>query len=210
VQWAAIHADDVLRSLARDVFLTIGALPISQLTPPLILAALRSVEARGPIETAKRIRQRIAAVFVYAIANGIAEKDHPEKLGAVPKPRRKGRQPAITNLKRLQQMINDAEEDYARPITCLALRLLVLTAIRPGELRGARWEESEDLDGRRPMWRIPGARMKGDLDRKEEAEGDHLVPLATQSVAVLRALWPRSSQSGPWHGLGVIAYCAAS
>lgn len=87
-------------------------------------------------------------------------------------------------------MINDAEEDHARPITRLALRLLALTAVRPGELRGARWSEFEDLDGPRPLWRIPAARMKGDLDRKEEIDGDHLVPLAGQSVAVLRALWP--------------------
>lgn len=189
-QWAAIHADDVLRSLDRDVFPTIGALPISQLTPPIILETLRSVEARGSIETAKRIRQRISAVFVYAIANGISQNDPAEKLGGVLKPLRKGRQPAITDLKRLQQMINDAEEDHARPITRLALRLLALTAVRPGELRGARWSEFEDLDGPRPLWRIPAARMKGDLDRKEEIDGDHLVPLASQSVAVLRALWP--------------------
>lgn len=46
-QWAAIHADDVLRSLDRDVFPTIGEFPISQLTPPIILDTLRSVEARG-------------------------------------------------------------------------------------------------------------------------------------------------------------------
>lgn len=189
-QWAAIHADDVLRSLDRDVFPAIGALPISQLTPPIILDTLRSVEARGSIETAKRIRQRISAVFIYAVAHGLADGDPAEKLGGVLKPLRKGRQPAITDLKRLQEMINDAEEDHARPITRLALRLLALTAVRPGELRGARWSEFEDLDSPRPLWRIPAARMKGDLDRKEEIDGDHLVPLASQSVAVLRALWP--------------------
>lgn len=195
-QWAAIHADDVLRSLDRDVFPTIGALPISQLTPPIVLDTLRSIEARGSIETAKRIRQRISAVFVYAIAHGLADDDPAEKLGGVLKPLRKGRQPAITDLKRLQQMINDAEENHARPITRLALRLLALTAVRPGELRGARWSEFEDLDSPRPLWRIPAARMKGDLDRKEEIDGDHLVPLASQSVAVLRALWPLTGAGG--------------
>src|SRR3546814_3009486 len=85
-------------------------------------------------------------------------------------------------------MINDAEHDYARPVTRLALRLLALTAVRPSELRGARWSEFEDLDGPKPMWRIPSARMKGDLDRKQEIDGDHLVPLSRESVAVLRAL----------------------
>ena len=71
-QWAAIHADDVLRSLERDVFPLIGDLPISELTAPKILEALKSIEDRGAIETAKRVRQRISAVFVHAIAKGIA------------------------------------------------------------------------------------------------------------------------------------------
>lgn len=189
-QWAAIHADDVIRSLERDVFPTIGSLPISELTPPNVLQALRSVEARGSIETAKRIRQRISAVFEYAVAQGTATSDPAEKLGSVLKPLRKGRQPAITNITRLQKMIREADEDYARPITRLALRLLSLTAVRPGELRGARWDEFEDLDGPQPLWRIPAFRMKGDYERKAELDGDHLVPLARQSVDVLRALWP--------------------
>ncbi|MEN2791933.1 hypothetical protein ABC974_20040 [Sphingomonas oligophenolica] len=83
-----------------------------------------------------------------------------------------------------------AEQDDARPVTRLALRFLALTAVRPNELRGAEWNEFENLDDPSPLWRIPAARMKGDLDRKEEAGGDHLVPLARQAVAVLRALWP--------------------
>ncbi len=195
-QWATIHADDVLRSLERDVFPLIGELPISELTAPKILETLKSIEDRGAIETAKRVRQRISAVFIHAIAKGIAEKDPAEKLGAVLKPLRKGRQPAITDLARLRRMINDAEEDYARPITRLALRLLALTAVRPNEIRGARWEEFESLNGLDPIWRIPAARMKGDLDRKNEIGGDHLVPLARQSVEVLRALWPLTG-SGP-------------
>jgi integrase len=189
-QWATIHANDIIRSLERDVFPTIGDLPIAQLTAPLILGALREIEARGAIETAKRIRQRISAVYVYAIAKGVAQSDPAEKLGAVLKPLRKGRQPAITELEPLRKMIIAAEEDFARPITRLALRFLALTAVRPSELRGAEWAEFEDLNGRSPLWRIPAARMKGDLERKGELDGDHLVPLSTQAVDVLRGLWP--------------------
>jgi integrase len=191
---AKIHASDIIRSLERDVFPTIGYLPIAQLTPPLILAVLREIEVRGAVETAKRVRQRISAVFIYGIAQGICQNDPAEKLGKVLKPLRKGRQPAITDLVPLRRMINAAEEDYARPITRLALRLLALTAVRPSELRGARWEELEDLNGKLPLWRIPAWRMKGDLDRKEELNGDHLVPLTPQALAVLRALWPLTGE----------------
>lgn len=193
-QWARIHASDIIRSLERDVFPTIGDLPIARLTPPLVLAVLREIEARGAVETAKRVRQRISAVFVYAIVQGICQADPAEKLGKVLKPLRKGRQPAITELAPLRQMVSSAEEDYARPITRLALRLLALTAVRPSELRGARWDELEDLNGKLPLWRIPAWRMKGDLHRKEELAGDHLVPLTSQALAVLKALWPLTGE----------------
>lgn len=189
-QWAARHSDDVLRSLERDVFSLIGNLPISQLNAPKILEVLRGIEDRGSIETAKRVRQRISAVFVYAIAKGMATIDPAEKLDAVLKPLHRGRQPAITDLTRLRQMICDAEGSHARPITRLALRFLALTAVRPNELRGARWNEFEDLNGPAPLWRIPAVRMKGNVDRKEARGGDHLVPISPQCLAVLRALWP--------------------
>lgn len=189
-QWAARHADDVIRSLERDVFPSIGDLPAAGITPPLVLGTLREIESRGSIETARRIRQRISAAYVYGIAAGIVASDPAEKLAAVLKPLRKGRQPAITELEPLQEMIRTAETDYARPISRLALRLLALTAVRPNEIRGAMWAEFQNLDGSEPLWRIPAARMKGDLDRKEELGGDHMVPLAPQAIAVLRALWP--------------------
>ena len=195
-KWAIVHADDVIRSLERDVFPTIGSLPIGEINAPLVLAVLREIESRGAIETAKRVRQRISGVFVFAIAKGLAQSDPAERLGAVLKPLRKGRQPAITDLVRLRAMIMAAEEDYARPITRLALRFLALTAARPNEMRGARWDELEELNGDAPLWRIPAARMKGDLERKGEIDGDHLVPLPPQAIAVLKALWPLTG-SGP-------------
>jgi integrase len=189
-QWANVHAGDVIRSLERDVFPAIGALPIAQLTAPIVLAVLREIESRGSIETARRIRQRISATFVYAIAQGVAQNDPAEKLGAVLKPLRKGRQPAITDLAALRKMILITEKDNARPVTRLALRFLALAAVRPSELRGAHWDEFQDLNGAEPLWRIPGARMKGNLDRKDEIGGDHLVPLTPQALSVLKALWP--------------------
>lgn len=196
-QWARVHADDVLRSLERDVFPLIGVLPIAEINAPKVLEVLRAIEARGAIETAKRVRQRISATFVYAIAQGWRLDDPAEKLGAVLKPLRKGRQPAITDLAKLQKMIRDAEEDNARPVTRFALRYLALTVVRPNEVHGGAWEEHEQLDGPAPLWRIPAWRMKGDLERKEEIGGDHLVPLARQSVDLLRCIAPLTGE-GPY------------
>lgn len=189
-QWAKVHAAEVIRTLERDVFPVIGALPIGALTPPKILECLRLTESRSAIETAKRLRQRISAIYTYAIASGLAISDPAEKVGAALKPLpKKGRQPAITDIGELRKMLATVDADFARPVTRLALRLIALTAVRPGELRGALWEEFEDLDGKAPLWRIPASRMKGDQDRKDEMDGDHLVPLAPESVAVLKATW---------------------
>ena len=194
-QWAKVHAAEVIRTLERDVFPRIGTLPIRDLTPPKVLEVLRAIENRSAIETAKRIRQRISTIYAYAIASGLADTDPAEKVGAALKPLpKKGRQPAITDIVGLRKLLAAVDDDFARPVTRLALRLIALTAVRPGELRGALWEEFEHLDGDAPLWRIPAARMKGDIERKDELGGDHVVPLAPESVAILKAVWKLSGQ----------------
>tara|TARA_R110000787_G_scaffold32357_14_gene85497 strand:+ start:8557 stop:9912 length:1356 start_codon:yes stop_codon:yes gene_type:complete len=189
--WSPRHADKVWESLEENVFDGIGALPISAIDAPRLLDLLTLVENRGAIETAHRLRQRISAVFVYAIAAGMATTDPAASLGKAlsPKPRAR-RQPALIDLDSIRDMLAACERERSRAGTKLALRLLALTAVRPGELRHARWEEFEDIDGDEPLWRIPAARMKGDEERKAELGGDHLVPLSRQAVAVLRALTP--------------------
>ena len=183
--WGTIHAGDVIRSLERDVFPSIGSMPIRSIETPKVLEVLRAIEKRPAIETAKRVRQRMSAVFVYAISQGLTASDPALVVRGALKPLRKGKQPAITDLKKARRILVDAEAENAHPVTKLGLRLLALTAVRPGELRAASWSEFEDLDGDEPLWRIPAARMKGNLDRKEEEGGDHLVPLARQAVDVL-------------------------
>jgi hypothetical protein len=73
--WVEQHAYDVLHSLERDVFPDLGSIPIKSITAANVLSALRMIENRPAAETARRIRQRISAVFVYAIASGRAEND---------------------------------------------------------------------------------------------------------------------------------------
>jgi integrase len=113
-------------------------------------------------------------VFVYAIAQGIATSDPAEKLGAVLKPLRKGRQPTITDIVPLRKMILAAEEDNARPITRLGLRMLALTAVRPSELRGTEWAEFEDPRKSAIGWKTeitPSLRKA--IKLRIEASGQH-------------------------------------
>lgn len=187
-RWSKIHGEDVLGSLEADVFPRIGEMPLADITAPDVFKVLQVVVGRGAIERAHRLRQRISAIFVYGIALGMVSSDPAQNLGlAIPQKPKAKRQPAIIDLDKLRQLLVDCEAERCRAPTKFALRFLALTAVRPNEVHGARWEEFEDLDGEAPLWRIPAWRMKGDLTRKADPEGDHLVPLAPQAVAVVKA-----------------------
>lgn len=190
-----VHADDVLTSMERDVFPAIGALPIGEIDAPMLLDLLRKVERRGAIETAKRLRQRISSVFSYALSIGIARDDPAAILAKALAPlRKKGRQPAVTEVEELRDLLRKAESSGAYPVTLYASRLLALTAVRPGIVRGAEWAEiqgvswEEDTPSPGAVWHIPSARMKLVLHRKDEVAFDHVVPLTPQAVDVLRAV----------------------
>ncbi|ARR52167.1 integrase [Rhizorhabdus wittichii DC-6] len=195
-RWAPVHANDVITSLVRDVFPDIGGKPIRSLDTPTILATLRKVEDRGSIETAKRLRQRISGVFAYAISEGIATADPAAVAVKALKPLPKSKkQPSITDPAEAREVLIAAEASGASPVTKLASRLLALTAVRPAVVRGVSWDEFEGIDWTGevygpflPLWRVPSSRMKLVLDKKDEQNFDHLVPLPWQAVDVLRAV----------------------
>ena len=185
--WMPRHAEDVLWSLERDVFPKLGALPIGGITSPMVLEVIRVIENRPSIETARRVRQRISAVYAYAIATGLAESDPAMPIRAALKPLIRGRQPALSSLAEARSFLKAVEASPAHPITKLASRLLALTALRQGVLRTTMWSELDALDQDDPVWRIPAARMKLKLERKLDARYDFLVPLAPQALEVLDA-----------------------
>ncbi|MDI2091589.1 tyrosine-type recombinase/integrase [Commensalibacter oyaizuii] len=178
--WTAKHALNVIRSLENDVFSFLGGIPISELTPQIVLSTLQKVEKRGAIETAHRIRQRMSDIFVYAIASGLC-KDNPAAIIAPALlPVSKGRQPAIIKLDDAIDMLQHVEDVPAFPVTKLAMRFLLLTAVRPGELRFARWEEFEGLETDSPIWVIPASRMK--------MKKEHIVPLCPMAVEIIEII----------------------
>ena len=188
-RWSPVHAGDVIGSLERDVFPTLGALPVSEIDEPMVLNVLQAIERRPAIETAKRVRQRMSAVFVYAIAKGIGNGDPAAVVKGALKPLpRKRNQRALIRIDEARQTLIDAEAEKASPVTKLALRLLALTAVRPGVVRGAAWDEFEGLDGDHPLWRIPAQRMKLRLENKHDESFEHLVPLSRQAVEVVEAV----------------------
>lgn len=186
-RWTDRHAEDVISSLESNVLSDIGPLPIGAIGAPAVLQLLRDVEARGSIETARRIRQRISAVFAFAIAQGLVDHDPAAVVGKALRPSPPSRrQPALLSIDDARALLDACDRAGGLPIVRLASRFLALTAVRMGALLGARWDEFEQLDGDAPTWRIPAARMKIARVKKGDAANDHLVPLSPQAVDVLR------------------------
>lgn len=146
-RWTPIHARDVISSLEKEVFPWIGKLPIKEIDEPIILSVLRKIEKRGAIETAHRVRQRISAVFVHAIAEGAAARDPASAVTKALKPvPRSRKRPALTSIEALHDMIRKTECEPASPLTKLASRFMALTAQRPGMIRALPWSEIEGVD----------------------------------------------------------------
>jgi integrase len=163
--------------LERNVFPTIGARPIADITPHDVLAVLQKIEARGAVESAHKIKQLCGQVFRFAIATGLAERDVTADLrgtlSAVPTTN----YAAITEPTQVGALLRAIYAYSGHPYAKAALQLTPLLFVRPGELRAAEWEEI-NLDA--AEWRIPGPKMKMGID--------HIVPLARQAVDVLRSM----------------------
>jgi integrase len=173
--WARLKA-----RLEADIFSLIGSRPIRDIDAPELLEALRNVERRGVIETARRLRQLCGQVFRYAIVTGRAQRDPSADLrGALKSPGRPRGHKAMP-LAEVPIFTHRLKTYDGDPRTRLALRLMVLTFARTSELRAARWSEFEGLEGNAALWRIPSERMK--------MKCEHIVPLSPQALAVLREL----------------------
>ncbi|MBS0250195.1 MAG: integrase arm-type DNA-binding domain-containing protein [Proteobacteria bacterium] len=185
------YADQLLRRLDRDIFPALGHRPIAEIDAPELLDVLRKVEKRGVIEQAKRLRQTCGQIFRYAVVTSQAKHDPSSALKGALKP--KGRQQHHTTMPRqeLPGFLRALDCYDGDPRTALALRLIVHTMVRTTELRLARWEEFENLDGDEPLWRIPAERMK--------ARFEHLVPISRQALIALKELraLPGGERGGP-------------
>lgn len=172
-RWSDTHADRVWQSLKSDVMPYLGSRPIAEITPPEVLDVVRRVERRGALDVAGRVLQRVSAVFRFAVQTGRTMVNPAAELKGVLKTR-KVEHRASLNRTELPELLTALSNYNGHPLTRYALKLLLLTFVRPGELRGAKWEE---FDLETEVWRIPGERMK--------MNSDHLVPLSRQALILL-------------------------
>ena len=181
-RWGTETAERVKASLEADLFKPLGSRPLASIKPGEIMAAVKKIEARGASDQAGRVLQRIKSVYRWAVIH--ERLDANPMLDLVPseilKPRDVQHRAAMAD-KELPEFLGKLAAYNGDFTTANALRVLILTATRPGETRGARWAEF-DLDA--ALWVIPAKRMK--------MRAEHRVPLSRQALRVLRTMRPLS------------------
>ena len=180
--WTPGTLEAISASLENHVFPALGARPISEIPARDIRAVVQAIDDQGAGETAGRVFQRLRAIYRYALSEELVESDptYALKPSEIFRPRAVSHRLALSaaDMPAFFRKLASYEGDSS---TKAALELLILTAVRPGELRGARWDE---IDEAHSVWRIPATRMK--------MGAEHLVPLSTHALALLEGMKPRT------------------
>ena len=188
------HAANVLTFMQEALFPKLGSKPITQISAPMVLEALRPIEVRSP-ERAHRLRGYVEHVFAYAMGAGLTDSNPAASLTKLLQPIRRKHYPALRTIEDARELLKAAEAAPGHPLTKLASRFLALTAVRSGSLRHAEWPEFEDLETASPIWRIPPTKMKLDLVQKQQEAYEFIVPLAPAAVEIVKLARQFSSNS---------------
>jgi len=185
-KWSPGHAERVLNELKADLFPMLGKRPVTDLKTRDLVSVLKSVEKRGALDLAGRLRQRIVGIMRTAVQHNLIDYNPALDLSGSTATAKTRHRPALP-LDRLPELLKRIDADTGRPLTRLAVELTLLVFIRSSELRFARWEE---IDFARGLWTIPGERAPIE-GVKHSARGSkmgttHLVPLSQKAVEVLR------------------------
>ncbi|EOT6171486.1 tyrosine-type recombinase/integrase [Escherichia coli] len=181
-RWSEGYASDIIEAFNKDIFPYIGQQPVNEIKPLVLLNVLRRIESRGATEKAKKVRQRCSEVFRYAIVTGRAEYNPAADLTSAMSGHESKHYPFLT-VEELPDFFKALAGYTGSPLVVLAARLLILTGVRTGELRGAFWSE---FDLEKAVWEIPAERMK--------MKRPHLVPLSTQALEIVQQLKVMSGQ----------------
>ena len=163
-------------------FTAFGHKPVNEVTSPDVLALCRTIEARGTIETAHRVKTTCGLVFRYAIATGRATYEPTQALRGALEPVITNHQAAITDPSQVARLMQDIQGYEGHYTTVYALKLAPLVFVRPSELRGAKWA---DIDLEAKEWRY----------HVHKTKTEHIVPLSSQAVKLLADLKAISSHS---------------
>ncbi|NOT18383.1 MAG: integrase arm-type DNA-binding domain-containing protein [Sulfuriferula sp.] len=179
--WAKVTSDKTIRMLERDIFPWIGGRPITDILPMELLTTVQRIEKRGAVETAHRALATCGQVFRHAIATDRAIHDPVPSLRDALTTVKGGHFPAVTEPKQVAELLRTLDGYTGTFTVKCALAIAPMVFVRPAELRTAKWA---DIDLDNAEWRYHVTKTKT----------DHIVPLATQAVAILRELHALTGQ----------------
>ena len=169
--------------LEKDLFPFIGSRPIADIDAPELLKTLRKIENRGAIETAHRANRLAGQIFRYAIVTGRSKHNPSIDLkDALTQPIKSHRK-SITDPAEVGPLMAAIKNYQATPVVMAALQLSPLFLCRPGELRHLEWAEVNFAEAR---IELPASKMK--------TKEPHIIPLASQAIAILKELQPISGR----------------
>ena len=172
------HYQKVSGALRANLYPVVGSLPIQEITPAILAEALRGLEKRGALDYLAGVRRWAGEVFDYAKAHGHFVGDNPaHALRRNVFQKHEGGHMAALPWAAMGEFWRSLDSVEAKGPAIYAIKLMVLTACRPSEVREARWAEFDDDLAR---WDIPSERMKKRLA--------HAVPLSRQALSILEFL----------------------
>ncbi|MCC4261483.1 tyrosine-type recombinase/integrase [Pseudomonas aestusnigri] len=174
------YAEDIWRSLTLHVFPDLGATQVSSITAPKAIELLRPIEAKGSLETVKRLSQRLNEIMTYAVNSGLVPANPLSGIRAVFKKPKKQNMAALSPDELPELMVAIANAAIKRTTRAL-IEWQLHTMTRPAEAATAQWV---DIDTEKRIWTIPAERMK--------KRRPHIVPLTDQMIAILEAVKPYS------------------
>ena len=170
------HQDQWINTLGTYAFPDIGNMPVGAIEPQHVTACLNPIWMTKK-ETARRVMQRINVIMRWAKAMKYRAGDNPAAWEGnlefiLPNQRHEvSHYPALAfeDLPSFWTALSSMQ-----PVSADALRFLILTAARSGEVRGATWDE---IDFEKALWSLPAARMKN--------AKPHRVPLCEEAMVIL-------------------------
>jgi len=173
------HIEKNRSRLERYLLPALGESPISEITPQQLLQVLRTIEKKGIIETAHRVKQLAGMVFTYAIGSGRAERNPANDITGLLQSPDENHHAAIIKPEEVGKLLLAMEGYEGGPVVYTALNLTPLLFARPIEIRSLEWE---DVNWEKQRIEIPAPRMK--------MKQDHIIPLSQQALSLIGRLKP--------------------
>lgn len=175
--WEEITKRRRLTMLKRVVFPTLGNLPVSEISPPLVLDVLKAAARDNGPSVMAEAKRTLYGIFELAVETFRVPRNPVHQWReALPKNKTQHKRPLTKQ--EIGQLLRDVDNQRGSYQIQAAFLLMWLTLARPSEVVEAEWSEF-DLDG--TLWRIPAERMK--------MRREHTVPLPRQAVHILKVMY---------------------